>query len=46
MPTSEESNSGVRHIFKTPINTYSENAFDGWALEKIALRKFSWLGKK
>ncbi len=29
-----------------PIASYSENVFDGWASEKIALRKFSWLGKK
>jgi hypothetical protein len=31
---------------KIPIHPYSESAFEGWASEKIALRKFSWLGKK
>jgi hypothetical protein len=44
--THYQADSSMRHILKTPVHSYSESVFEIWASEKIALRKFSWLGKK
>jgi hypothetical protein len=42
----EKSSNIVIQLLQTPVHSFSEKIPDGWASEKIALRKFSWLGKK